>query len=63
MALVRKEAGERRDEVGISVGPPLDDSRFMLPPKNWGEGRPGWRCLVDTLSLPEGLRWGWGKER
>jgi hypothetical protein len=57
MALVRKEAGKRQDEVSRGVLPPLDDgSRIMKPPpKNWGEGRLGWRCLEDTLSLTEGL--------
>lgn len=38
MALVRKEAGKRQDEVSRGVVPPLDDgSSIMLPPKNWGE--------------------------
>lgn len=43
MALVRKEAGKRQDEVSRGVVPPLDGgSRIMLPPKNWGEaGRAG----------------------
>lgn len=59
MALVRKEAGKRQDEVSRGALPPLEDgNRIMLPPKNWGEGRLGWRCLADTLHLPEGLGWG-----
>lgn len=42
MALVRKEAGKRQDEVSRGVLPPLDDgSRIMLPPKKLG-GRAGW---------------------
>lgn len=31
-------------------------------PKKLGEDRLGWRCLADTLSLPEVLGWGAGKE-
>lgn len=63
MALVRKEAGKSQGEVSRGVMSPLEDgSRVILPPKKTGGGQArlkGWKRLADTLSLPEGLGWGW----
>lgn len=60
MALVRKEAGKRQDEVSAGCHFWKMAAGLCYPQKTGG--RPGQRCLADTLSPPEVLGWGVGKE-